>query len=428
MNSVKNTILAVILFIFTPYVLLADWVIAPGSVPQTGRYEDMSFVNENTGWFAGPTIVKTTDGGNSFTVQFDTNAYYFRSIAFQNAMTGWAGSINGYLFKTTNGGTNWLRVDQLINPAPFGFCGMYVTGSAFYGSGRYSGPTQLIRSTNSGATYTHIDMSAYTATQIGVFFFNQNTGYIAGRSSITSEGAVILYTTNAGSTFTKSYRSNVPSEHIWYVDFLNSNFGFGSVQSFYQTPWAYVVTTNGGQSWTRKVIPGTSSTPSYAEAIDFINENTGWIASGAGNGLYQTTNGGATWALINVGNSIHSIKAVSDSIAYGCGTGIYKYSKTVTSVGNTNEVINWKKHTLQQNYPNPFNPATTFNYTLVKKTFVNFSIYNTNGELIRTFSTGQQPEGEYSYTWDASGMPSGIYYYTLITDQGMLRHKAVLIK
>jgi len=55
-------------------------------------------------------------------------------------------------------------------------------------------------------------------------------------------------------------------------------------------------------------------------------------------------------------------------------------------------------------------------------------IYNSSGEFIQVLEMGYRNAGEYNTEWDASNYPSGIYFYNLLTDEGNLSGKAVLLK
>lgn len=83
------------------------------SVPGT-VYNDMAFVSDVTGWMAGENIVKTTDDGNSWTVEvpFSYNRF-FRSIKFPSGDTGFAVGDSGIIYKYTTPST------QSILTAPF---------------------------------------------------------------------------------------------------------------------------------------------------------------------------------------------------------------------------------------------------------------------------------------------------------------------
>ncbi|MBS1493679.1 MAG: T9SS type A sorting domain-containing protein [Bacteroidetes bacterium] len=74
-----------------------------------------------------------------------------------------------------------------------------------------------------------------------------------------------------------------------------------------------------------------------------------------------------------------------------------------------------EKFSLSQNYPNPFNPTTKINYEIKSFNFVSLKIYDINGKEIADLVAQNQNAGKYSVTFDASNLPTGIYFYRLVT-------------
>lgn len=70
---------------------------------------------------------------------------------------------------------------------------------------------------------------------------------------------------------------------------------------------------------------------------------------------------------------------------------------------------------LEQNYPNPFNPATQINYYLPKTTRVTFEVYDLLGRHVQTLVNERQSSGQYTVTFNAGNLASGIYFYRLAT-------------
>jgi hypothetical protein len=68
---------------------------------------------------------------------------------------------------------------------------------------------------------------------------------------------------------------------------------------------------------------------------------------------------------------------------------------------------------LHQNYPNPFNPSTTIEYEIDQSGEVALALYNAYGEKVRTLDAGMRTDGVYRVTWNATGLPSGVYVAVL---------------
>jgi len=83
---------------------------------------------------------------------------------------------------------------------------------------------------------------------------------------------------------------------------------------------------------------------------------------------------------------------------------------------------------LMQNYPNPFNPSTKISYTLPRTSMVKIKIFDILGNHIQTLLDEQQTKGDYSVEFNAIGLSSGVYFYSIITDNYEQTKKMVLIK
>ena len=81
-----------------------------------------------------------------------------------------------------------------------------------------------------------------------------------------------------------------------------------------------------------------------------------------------------------------------------------------------------------QNYPNPFNASTTIEYQLIEDSGVKLDIYNLNGQKVKTLVDKLQDKGMYSVDFNASDLPSGIYFSRLKTQYGIKTEKMMLVK
>ncbi|MGH1364484.1 MAG: T9SS type A sorting domain-containing protein [Calditrichia bacterium] len=85
--------------------------------------------------------------------------------------------------------------------------------------------------------------------------------------------------------------------------------------------------------------------------------------------------------------------------------------------------------TLEQNYPNPFNPATTINYTLKRRGSVQIELFGITGRKLQTLLNEIQNIGNHSYEFQAGALPSGVYFYTISSNnQSRQTKKMVLLK
>jgi hypothetical protein len=80
------------------------------------------------------------------------------------------------------------------------------------------------------------------------------------------------------------------------------------------------------------------------------------------------------------------------------------------------------------NYPNPFNPETTLSFLLNRSMFVTLKVYDLLGNEIQTLLNEYKSVGQYSYKFDGSGFPSGIYFYKLIVGRYSQTGKMILMK
>lgn len=97
-------------------------------------------------------------------------------------------------------------------------------------------------------------------------------------------------------------------------------------------------------------------------------------------------------------------------------------------VQSTNAVTAPEELSLGQNYPNPFNPSTTISYAVPSDAQVSLRVYNTLGEQVATLVDEVVPAGQHQSTWNAAGMPSGLYFYKLESAGVTMTKRMMLVK
>ncbi len=83
---------------------------------------------------------------------------------------------------------------------------------------------------------------------------------------------------------------------------------------------------------------------------------------------------------------------------------------------------------LQQNYPNPFNPTTEIRYQISEVSHVMLKVYDVLGREVATLVNEKLQAGEYSVSWDAQDIPSGVYFYRLTSDEFQFTKKMLVMK
>lgn len=83
---------------------------------------------------------------------------------------------------------------------------------------------------------------------------------------------------------------------------------------------------------------------------------------------------------------------------------------------------------LSQNYPNPFNPSTVIKYSLPRSGHIELTIFNLIGQAVSELVNETKEAGNHQITFDASNLPSGVYFYRLTFDGGKETKKMMLVK
>ncbi len=79
-------------------------------------------------------------------------------------------------------------------------------------------------------------------------------------------------------------------------------------------------------------------------------------------------------------------------------------------------------------YPNPFNPTTTIRFSVRKTGLHSLHIYDITGRLVETLLDKTHATGKYEITWNASSMPSGVYFVQLSNGESVQTQKLIILK
>jgi hypothetical protein len=99
-----------------------------------------------------------------------------------------------------------------------------------------------------------------------------------------------------------------------------------------------------------------------------------------------------------------------------------------TDVASGEEDLLPTKLELAQNFPNPFNPTTSISFSLPERAHVRVDVFNLLGQNVATLADADFTAGNHTVSWDASGTPSGLYFYRLSAGVTSLTKKMLLLK
>lgn len=258
------------------------------------------FVNSNTGFVAGSggTILKTSNGGISWTLLNSGTSNELKTIHFFDENTGYvAGEFD--LLKTVNGGNTWEKVSGGMKSMCF------ITKDKIFElvPDEFDLYEYVMKTINGGSTWVQIASSSGYHIN-GIFFIDAATGYHVG------DNGRIFKTTNGGMSWTQLVSGS--TDNLYLPFFVDNNVG-------YVLP--NLKTTDGGLHWQKFTAP---SLGSEINSIFFTNNNIGYIAGNNypyGALSMKTSDGGSTW--IDLSNhltqDLYSLHFPSKSVGYAVG-------------------------------------------------------------------------------------------------------------
>jgi photosystem II stability/assembly factor-like uncharacterized protein len=401
---------------------------------------DITFLDSLTGYavtnYTSSTdsgyILKTTNGGDNWNFSFSVVNNGFTKIQFVNSNTGFACGGHGlpYLCKTTNAGQNWFSVssfgcskwegmnvlneDTLWVVDPNGLCG------------------GVYRTTNGGVNWTQqLNLMSQNPTKI--YMFNARIGFITNGSNFKK-------TTNSGVNW-----FDVDGGPFWDIQFIDSLTGW-------KVRGNILKTTNGGLNWETQMLPQVPGSFGHEiTKLNIFNKDTIWAAGASisyplsyRGVIHKTTNGGTNWGYQIPDTSIHifnySFIKFTDRLKGWAYSSVSTMGGVHTKTGGLDTTIFTainqpgtgivSDFRLYQNYPNPFNPVTVINYELRNTSYLVLKVFDLNGKEVTTLINQKQNSGSYSINFDANkyNLSSGIYFYTLQTDNFKEAKKMILIK
>ena len=387
-----------------------------------GYYYGVQFVNSLTGWAGGyanndpnpdyGVLLRTTNGGATWAwVNLGWTTTFSIKHFFLNENTGWAWISTGLIKKTTDGGNSWI--DQSFGGGSLNSI-VFLNSQTGYATGTSAGG--FLRKTTDGGT-TWLTISSGSVYWNKIKFINEQTGWVSANDHYFAK------TIDGGVSWTQQLFEN----NLDFF-FLNSQTGWVTIPGITSTPAVIKKTTDGGSSWNSMTFPSTTNTSPHS--IKFFDQNTGWCA--ANKGMYISTNGGASWVIQyqSIGSaSFYDCAFIGRDSGWAVGQNmiIRTVNGNVISVNQISSNVP-SGFSLNQNYPNPFNPATKISFDIKNSTFASLKIFDMTGKEIKALVNENIAAGSYEINFNAGELNSGVYFYTLKTNEFTETKKMMLVK
>jgi photosystem II stability/assembly factor-like uncharacterized protein/flagellar hook assembly protein FlgD len=356
-------------------------------------WSDVCFKNLDTGIVAGvhnnegrgssPETIRTTDGWNSWYLEFpmDWGWGWLSGICMNSSNSVFVvghmckpypppAELYGIIAKTTDWGITWTT-DSIAGPR---FNDVYFIDET---NGWIVGVNRILRTTDGGGTWT-IQVNEILNAFSDVFFSDVSNGWAVGASG------TILHTTNGG----------VPVELISFTAASNGKeviLNWSTATELNNLGFEIQRSTEGKEFFTVGFVNGHGTTTEH-QNYTYPDRN-----------LYN-------------GKYYYRLKQVDFN-------GTYEYSDVVE--------VEWRAFNsflLEQNFPNPFNPTTIIGFGIQNKSDVKITILNAIGEEVAVVLNEEREPGYHTVEFNAANLPSGVYFYQLKTGEFVLTKKMLLLK
>lgn len=107
--------------------------------------------------------------------------------------------------------------------------------------------------------------------------------------------------------------------------------------------------------------------------------------------------------------------------------GTHTLINVVTDVEKLNTEIP-SDYILEQNYPNPFNPSTSIRFSIPEAGIVSLKVFNLLGEEVASLLNEEKLAGNYEVSFKASDLSSGIYFYSISSNNFTQTKKMIYLK
>lgn len=380
---------------------------------------------------------RTLDGGtNNWQHIFGGDGFYV-TVDFTNPNIIYAESQNGNLGKSTDGGSNFFSATNGIDFSEPTNWSTPVVMDPNNANILYYGTDYLYRTTNGAALWTKISpkLTDYSGARLGTITTiaaapsNSNVIYVG------TDDSHIWVSPDNGTTWNE-ISDGLPVRWVSRVavDPLDENIVYVTFNGLrWRDPQPHIFRSSDmGNNWT-DISGNLPDAPINALAVDNIYPERIYIGNDVG--VYYTFDSGQSWYVLGEGLPVLpvgdlKIHPTENYLVAGTyGRSMYKIDlNLVTGMDTDGSESIVDKYTLYQNYPNPFNPSTNISWQSPVGSWQTLKVYDLLGNEVATLIDEYKPAGSYEVKFNADNLASGIYYYTLSSDNFIQTKKMILLK
>ena len=424
-------------------------------------------------------VFVSSNGGTSWvkSLNLPISQFYAGTIDFTNPQRYYGGTQDNGTPRTLTGNQNdWSSIYGgdgfyvLVDPTnpnriyaeyQFGGLGYSTNGGASFNSGTngigasdrkgwstpiamdlsnpltlYTGTHRVYKTTNGMQSWTVIS-GDLTRGQNGRLGQLTTVDVAKSNANVVYAGAddgKVSVTTNGGTSWT-DITGSLPTRWVTRVtvDPDSASVCYVTLSGYleYQYQAHIYKTTNYGQTWT--AIGGNlPNIPLNDVIVDAAARPRLYVASDAG--VLYSTNNGTTWNVLGTGlpaAPVHDVTLHSPTrklVAFTHGRSAWAVD--VTTVTSVAEAKNSSPIGIQlsQNYPNPFNPSTKIQFAIQGSGYTMLTVFDVLGKEVATLVDGKTENGVYERTFDATNIPSGVYFYRLQVGNVSQTKKLTVVK
>lgn len=374
---------------------------------------DLHIDNEGTfytaSWTAG--LAKSTDKGETW-ININKGITNYKTYSVIECPNGdlLAGA-EGDVYRSTNKGDFWYKIQGPGNNFPFS-----LRRDKYDRIYAFNPNDGIFRSADNGNTWTKIDKNFESRFVFGFAIDNSDNIYAGTR------GGIIYKSTDDGFSWIELRRSsNILSSVGGMAVAPNGHIFAASSRE------GVLKSTDEGNSWV--VVKAEPNGMNYYPIA--INEAGEICVSSNKEITYFSSDDGVTWENITSNGiklQIRDIIFHEKDIYLATDEGIWRTNPdSLTSVTREYENVP-TDYSLLQNYPNPFNASSVIKYLVPKEGYISIVVYDALGKEVTTLVNEIKTAGEYSCSFNADHLSSGIYFYQLKAENFISTRKMLLLK